>query len=247
MRSSRTGDHLGARDGGEQPLAQGGQHVPAAAQRGPGGAGQGHALQQRHDDDQLVRARLLQRQVSGPLRPDVEGQLGQELGQVQAHLQVAGGHVAVARVEQHHLVIAGQQDAVGGQRPVRDPVLVQHAHGVPDVPQLGIGAPGLALGQRRPVVVVVGEHGGFGSDPDHRPQPGGGRARVFGRVGQQRPALHGPVRRQGRAAGDLPAQQERPVQPVEGAGGLLVLVVDGDVQPVAGCWSSRRSDAIRPG
>ena len=108
--------HLAAGDGGQQPLAQGGQDVPAAAQRRPGGAGQGHALQQRHHGDQLVRPRLLQRQVSGALRSDVEGQLGQQLGHVQAHLQVAGGHVAVARVEQHDLVIAGQQDAVGGQR-----------------------------------------------------------------------------------------------------------------------------------
>ena len=121
------GGHLAAGDGGEQPLAQGGQDVPPAAQLGPGGAGQGHALQQRHHADQLVRTRLLQRQVSGPLRPDVERELGQELGHVQADLQVAGGHVAVARVEQHDLVVAGQQDAVGGQRPVRDPVLVQYA------------------------------------------------------------------------------------------------------------------------
>jgi hypothetical protein len=125
---------------------------------------------------------------------------GQQLGHVQAYLQVAGGHVAVAGVEQHDLVVAGQQDTVGGQGPVRDPVIVQDLHGVPDVPELGVGNPGIPRGQRRPVVVLESEHGGFRADPDHRAQLGRWRARVLGCVGQQRPALHDPVRRQRRAA-----------------------------------------------
>ena len=118
-------------------------------------------------------------------------------------------------------------------------------HGVPDVPQLGVGKPRLPLGQRGPFVVIEGQHGGFRPDPDHGAQPGRGRARVFGRVGQQGPAFHGPVRRLRRAAGDLPAQQDRPVQPVDRAGRLLVLVVDGDVQPVAG--ARRRGVVTRSG
>ena len=97
--------HLAARDRGEQPLAQGGQDVPAAAQRRPGGAGQSHPLQQRHHGDQLIGARLLQRQVGRPLRPDVERELGQQLGHVEADLQVGGRHVAVAGIEQHHLAV----------------------------------------------------------------------------------------------------------------------------------------------
>ena len=48
--------------------------------------------------------------------PTIERELGDELGHVKADLQVAGGHVAVARVEQHDLAVVGEQDAVRGQR-----------------------------------------------------------------------------------------------------------------------------------
>ena len=118
---------LAARHRREQPGAQRGQHVAAAAQRLAGRAGQRDRLQQRHHRHQVVRAQLRHRQPGGAVRPDDKGKLGDELGHVQADLQVAGCHVAVARVEQHGLAVAGEQDAIRGQAPVRDLAGVQPA------------------------------------------------------------------------------------------------------------------------
>ncbi len=175
-------------------------------------------------------ASFLEGEAGGPVRSHVERELGQELGDVQADLQVAGGHVAVARVEQHGLAVAGQQDAVRGQPPVGDVAGVQPVHRVPDVPELGVAAPGIPRGQRGPVVVVEGEHGGFRADPDQGAQPRRGHARVFRRVGQQRPALDRPVHRQRGVARHLPEQPHRAVDPVERACRLLVPVEHHDVQ-----------------
>ena len=183
------GRDLGARHGREQQRAEGGQHVPAAAQRLPRRAGQRDRLQQRHHRQHLVRASLLQGQAGGPVRADVEGEFGDELGQVQADLQVAGGYVAVARVEQHGLAVVGEQDAVRGQPAMGDMTGVQPVHRVPDLLELVVAAAGIPLGQRRPVVVLVGEHGGLGTHSDQGAQPRRGRARVFRRVGEQRPVL----------------------------------------------------------
>ena len=196
MRSSRTGLDLAARHRREQPGAQRGQHVAAAAQRLAGRAGQRDRLQQRHHRHQVVRAHLRHRQAGGTVRPDDKGELGDELGHVQADLQVAGCHVAVARVEQHGLAVVGEQDAIRGQAPVRDLAGVQPADRVPDLAELGVAAAGIPLGQRRPLVVLIGQHGGFGTDPDHGAQPRRGRARVLGRVGQQGPALDRVLHRQ---------------------------------------------------
>ena len=166
----------------------------------------------------------------GPVRADVEGEFGEELGDVEADLQVAGCHVAVAGVEQHGLAIAGEQDPVRGQPPVGHLAGVQPAHRVPDLPELLVAAPGVAAGQRGPVVVLVGEHGGFGADPDQRAQPRRGHAGVFRRVGQQRPALDHPVHRHRGAARHRPEQPHRAVDPVEQARRLLVPVEHHDVQ-----------------
>ena len=182
--------------GREQALAQGGQHVPAAAQLRPGGPGQRDRLQQRHHRDQFGGGLLLQRQGGGPVRSDDERELGQQLGHVQAYLQVAGGDVAVTRVEQHDLAVVGQQDPVRGQPAVGDVPGVQLSHRVPDLPQFFVAAAGVALGQGGPGGVLEGEDRGFRPDPDQGAQPRRRRVRVFGRVGQQGPALDGAVHRQ---------------------------------------------------
>jgi hypothetical protein len=144
-----------------QPGAQGGQHIPVAAQCFTRRAGQCDRLQQRHHRQHLVRARLFQGQVGRPVRPDVERELGDQLGQVEADLQVAGGHVPVAGVEQHGLAAVGEQDAVRGQPAVGDMMGVQPADRVPDLLEFVVAAPGIPLGQCRPVVVLVGQRGGF--------------------------------------------------------------------------------------
>ncbi len=136
MRSSRAGGDLAARHRREQPGAQRGQHVAAAARRLAGRAGQRDRLQQRHHRHQVVRAQLRLRQAGGAVRPDDKGKLGDELGHVQADLQVAGCHDAVARVEQHGLAVVGEQDAIRGQAPVRDLVGVQPAGRVPYLAEL---------------------------------------------------------------------------------------------------------------
>jgi hypothetical protein len=87
------------RYGREQLLADRGQHVAPAAQRVPGGADQRDGLQQRQHPPDLVPADLVHRHLSGPLRSDVQCELDDQLGQVEAALQVASGHVTVARVE----------------------------------------------------------------------------------------------------------------------------------------------------
>ena len=187
---------LAARHRRQQPGAQRGQHVAAAAQRLAGRAGQRDRLQQRHHRHQVVRAHLLHRQAGGAVRPDDQGELGEELGHVQADLQVAGCYVAVARVEQHGLAVAGEQDAIRGQAPVRDLAGVQPADRIPDLAELGVAAAAIPLGQRRALVVLVGQHGGFGTGPDHGAQPRRGRARLLGRVGQQGPAPDRAIHRQ---------------------------------------------------
>ena len=169
-------------------------------------------------------------EAGGPVRADVEGEFGDELGDVEADLQVAGGHVAVAGVEQHGLVIAGEQDPVRGQRPVGHLAGVQPGDRVPDLPELLVAAPGVAPGQRGPVVVLVGEHGGLGADPDQRAQPRRGHVGVFRRVGQQRPALDHPVHRHRGAARHRPEQPHRAIDPVEQPCRLLVPVEHHDVQ-----------------
>ena len=224
---------LAARHRGEQPGAQRGQDVAAAAQRFTSRTGQRDRLQQRHHRHQVVRAHLRHRQVGGAVRPDDKGELGEELGHVQADLQVAGFYIAVARVEQHGLAVVGEQDAIRGQAPVRDLVGVQPADRIPDLAELGVAAAGIPLGQRRPLVVIVGQHGGFGTGPDQGAQPRRGRAGVLGRVGQQGPALDRVLHGQRGVAGHLPAHPHPPVQPVDGAGRLLVPVVHDDVQPAA--------------
>ncbi len=47
---------------------------------------------------------ILHRQAGGAVWPDDKGELGDELRQVQADLQVAGCCVAIARVGRHGLV-----------------------------------------------------------------------------------------------------------------------------------------------
>ena len=143
---------LGAGHRRDQFGAQGRQQVPVAAQRLARGAGQHDRLQQRHHGQQLLRARFLQGEAGGAVRADVEGEFGQELGDVQADLQVAGCHVAVAGVEQHGLAAAGEQDPVRGQPPVGHLAGVQPGDRVPDVPELVVAAPGIAPGQRGAVV-----------------------------------------------------------------------------------------------
>ena len=70
-----------------------------------------------------------------------------------------------------------------------DPVRVQPEHVVPDLAELRVGRLGGVVGQRRPVVVLVGEHGRFLPGLDQRPEPGHGDAGVLGRVGEQRQPL----------------------------------------------------------
>ena len=67
-----------------------------------------------------------------------------------------------------------------------DPARVQSEHVVPDLAELGVGRLGGVVGQRRPVVVLVGEHGRLLPGLDQRPQPGHGDAGVLGGVGEQR-------------------------------------------------------------
>ena len=221
---------LGAGHRRDQFGAQCRQQVPVAAQRLARGAGQHDRLQQRHHGQQLLRARFLQGEAGGAVRADVEGEFGQELGDVQADLQVAGCHVAVAGVEQHGLAAAGEQDPVRGQPPVGHLAGVQPGDRVPDVRELVVAAPGIAPGQRGPVVVLEGEYGGFRADADDGAQPRRGHVGVLGRVGQQSPALDHPVHRQRGAARHRREQPHRPVDPVEGARGLLVPVEHHDVQ-----------------
>ena len=115
---------------------------------------------------------------------------------------------------------------------MRDAVSVQPEHRVPDAAKLGIGRPGVLLGQRRPLVMLEGEREGLGADPDQGLQPGGAHPGLLGRVAQQRPALHRPVQRNRRAVRHLALQPRRTVQPVDRAGRLLVPVVHADVEPV---------------
>ena len=181
---------LAAGDVGQQPLAQRGQHAPAAAQLVPGGAGERDRLQQRHGGDDLVGRDLRHRQVGRSVRADEQGQLGHQLRPVEPDLQVGRGHVAGRGGEQQDAAVVGQQHVVGGERPVGHPVRVQSEHVVPDPAELGVGRLGGVVGQRRPVVVLVGEHGRFLPGLDQRPQPRHGNVGVPGRVREQRQPLH---------------------------------------------------------
>ena len=138
----------------------------------------------------LVRARLLEGQVGGPVRPDdraassaMSWATSRRICRSLAATSPSPGSSSMA------CAVVGEQDAVRGQPAVRDLAGVQPVHRVPYLPEFGVGAAGIPLGQRRPVVVVVGEHGGFGTDPDQGAQPRCGRARILRRVGQQRPVL----------------------------------------------------------
>ena len=178
MRSSRAGGTSPPGTAASSRVRSAGQHVAAAAQRLAGRAGQRDRLQQRHHRHQVVRAQLCHRQAGGAVRPDNKGKLGDELGHVQADLQVAGCHVAVARVEQHGLAVVGEQDATA----VRPRCVTLWACSLLACPHIWLSSasvqPGFPLGQRRPLVVLIGQHGGFGTDPDHGAQPRRGRARV---------------------------------------------------------------------
>ena len=110
---------------------------------------------------------------------------------------------------------------------------MQPADRVPDLLELVVAAPGIPSGQRRALVVLVGEHGGLGTDPDQGAQPRCGRARVLRRVRQQRPVLDRAVHGQRSVAWYLRQQTDRAVHPVDRAGRLLVPVVYDDVQPGA--------------
>ena len=78
----------------------------------------------------------------GPVRPDQQRQLGQQLGQVQAQLDVARGDVAVARLEQHDAAEAGWQSAAAARaRSGRGGVTVAVIAGVPVATGTG-GSPG---------------------------------------------------------------------------------------------------------
>ncbi len=125
--------------GGEEALAQRRQHVLVAAHRRPRGPVQHDRLEQRGHPDQLIGTNLRQREVSRAVRADQQGQLGHELGQIEAKLEVGRGHVAGTRIEQNDVTVVGEHDVVRGQRPVRDAVGVQLEDGVPDPPQLLIG------------------------------------------------------------------------------------------------------------
>ena len=123
----------------EKLLAQRGQDVPAAAHGDPGGAVQHDRLEQRHHPDQLVGTDRLGREPGRAVRPDQQGQLGQQLRHVEAELEVGGGHITVAGIKQDDVAIAGEHDAVRGQGPVRDAVGMQLQDGLPYPQQLVIG------------------------------------------------------------------------------------------------------------
>ena len=135
--------------------------------------------------------------------------------------------------QQQDPVAGGEQDVVGGERPVRDPVRVQPEHVVPDPAELGVGRREGEVGQRRAVVMLVGEHGRLLAGLDQGAEPGHGDARVLGRVREQRQPLDRAVLRQRRPARHLPLQPHQPVQPVEQPGRLLVPVVHEDVEPAS--------------
>ena len=115
----------------EKLLAQRGQDIPAAAHGHPGGAVQHDRLEQRHHRDKLVGADGLDRDSGRAVRPDQQGQLGQQLRQVEAELEVGGRHVTVAGIKQDDVAIVGEHDAVPGQGPVRDAVSMQLEDGLP--------------------------------------------------------------------------------------------------------------------
>ncbi len=148
--------HLTLGRGVEQPLAQRREQALLAAQVRPGGTVERDRLQQRHQAGQILPADLLDREIGRPVGSHEQCRLRDELGQVDARLQVAGGHVAVARVEQDDLA-AREHDPVGGQGTVRDPVLVQPQYRVPHLPELVVGRGRARVGQRRAVYVVRGD------------------------------------------------------------------------------------------
>ncbi len=158
-----------------------------------------------------LRPDLVHGDVHGPVRADQQGQLGQQLGQVEAPLELGGRDVAVAGVEQDDVgaLRAGQQDAVGGQRPVRDPVLVQPQHGGPDAGQLVIGGRGGQPGQGGAGAPLAAQHRRLGADPDQGAQLGGRHPGVLHRVDQQGLALDGALHGQRGAARDLGPEPDR--------------------------------------
>ena len=113
---------------------------------------------------------------------------------------------------------------------MRDVVRVQPGHRVPDAAKLLIAAPGVPLGERGPLAVIVGEHGGVRSDSHQGAQPGRGHARLLGRVGKQGAALHRTVERKRRGPRHLTLHPDQAVQLVEGPGSLLVPVEHDRVQ-----------------
>ncbi len=114
-----------------------------------------------------------------------------------------------------------------------DPVLVQLEHGVPDLPELIVGALGAELGQRRALDVLGCQYGRIGADPDDGVQSLGPDPGILGRVGQQRLALDRAFQGQRRAARDVRLEPDAPVEPVEGVGCLLVPVEDRQVELTA--------------
>ena len=89
--------------------------------------------------DKLVGPDGLGREPGRAVRPDQQGQLGQQLRHVEAELEVGGGHVTVTGIKQDDAAIAGEHDAVRGQGPVRDAVCMQLQDGLPYPQQLVIG------------------------------------------------------------------------------------------------------------
>ena len=240
-RSSWTGGASGASWGpaASSRLREGRQHVLVPAQRGPGGAGERHLLQERDQGHRAGRPELAQRQIRGPVRPDQRGQLGEQLGQVQPQLQVGGGHVPAARIEQDDLASTVEQDPVRGQRPVRDPVRVQPVHRVPHRLQLGIGQRPGQVGQRGPAGLLRRQREGFRPDPDQGAQLGCRHPGVLDRVREQGRALRRRVGAERRPPGDRPAQPDQPVHAVDRARGLLVTVEHPDVEPLAAAGQCR--------
>ena len=199
----------------------------------------------------------------GPVRPDQQGQLGEELGQVQAQLQVAGRHVAVARLEQHDLCRRcrrrGRRRRCSGRRPEpgsrspppRWPSLVSRMRSAVSARCVTRAACSrsttsqtcreLRVGRRRAAssARVVPSWLSLASTAASGPTLISARSRGVGtpassrRVGQQGPPLDGPLDGERRAARYLRRQPQPAVQPVERVRRLLVAVEDGDVQPAA--------------
>ena len=190
----------------------------------------------------LRRARSAAR--SGPISV---ASVGEQLGQVQTQLQVAGRDVAAARVEQLDLAVRAMMILSAVSDRWVDPVRVQPEHRVPHVLHFRVGHRAAPLGQRRAAIGVGGQRHSVRADPQHGPQPRRADTGVFHRVGQQRPALGQPLGGQRGPPGHLVAQPDQPVQPVQQARRLLVPVEHGHVQPPAVRGGRRVLPRLRAG